>query len=94
MLDELLKYHHEPEPGNFTREVMSKVGKGNRTRSMILWCSGIIGAGVGTGGVLLSQESFPVVLDKLVAQGPLGTPVIAMAVVLVLFCWFLNEAIE
>ena len=94
MLDELLKYHHEPQDDQFTRQVMGRIRKGARTRQVILWLSGIAGFSLGIGGMLIFQGSLAGFAEALTRQGPFGTPIIGIAAGLVLLGWFLNEAIE
>ena len=94
MLDELLKYHQEPEPGDFTRQVMGKIRKPDRTRSIILWVSGAIGCIFGIGGMVVLNGSVAQFASVLLQQGPLGAPLIGVAAGLVLFGWFLNEGFE
>jgi len=94
MLDELLQYHQEPKSGDFTNQVMRKIKKPNRTRSVILWLSGAIGGVFGIAGVLMLPESLVQFSEVVFQSGPYGTPLIIMAVALLLLGWVLNEAFE
>ena len=94
MLDELLRYHQEPESGDFTRQVMGKLKKPDRTRQFILWISGVMGCVFGIASVMMFQVSLAGFAEKLFQQGPLGAPMIGLAAVLLLFGWFLNEGFD
>ncbi len=56
MLDDLLKYHDNPEPEGFTNRVMKRVKRQQRLRRLILWSTGLVGAAFGAAGVLLLSE--------------------------------------
>lgn len=54
-LEQLLAYHQEPESSDFVASVMQDVRKEQRTRKVILWAFGLVGALFGlVGAVMLS----------------------------------------
>ena len=50
MLDDILEYRETPEDDEFVRVVMKGVQRQRRQRRMILWGTGLIGAGFGVLG--------------------------------------------
>ena len=94
MLDELLKYHQEPESGDFTRQVMGELQKPDRSRSYILWGSGVIGCMFGIAGVVKLGGLPSQFVSAVTEQGPLGMPLVATIALLTLVGWAMNESLE
>lgn len=57
MLDELLKYHDTPPRDDFALRVMHAVRRRQRLRRVILWGSGVVGAGFGIAGTLMLSDA-------------------------------------
>jgi len=52
-LEQLLQYAEAPQPEAFTMGVMRGVRREQRTRKIILWCFGLVGALFGVSGALM-----------------------------------------
>ena len=91
MLDQLLEYTDEPQADEFVSKVMLNVKRQQRTRKLILWVSGLIGALFGvTGAAMLSESISRFFTDAISATSALPVS-LAIIGVLGFLAWLLND---
>jgi hypothetical protein len=56
MLDDVLQYQERPEDDEFVARVMRGVQRQQRTRKLILACTGVLGAVFGVAGAFLLSD--------------------------------------
>ncbi len=91
MLDELLEYHHTPEPDTFVADVMQGIARQQKVRKLILLGSGLVGGAFGVAGATLLSDSISNLLGQLASSDaamPLGLAVMAAVALL---GWLLQD---
>jgi len=92
-LEALLEYSESPQPGAFVMDVMRGVRRERRTRRLILWAFGLVGALFGlAGAVMLSgsiERLFTFTLNMPAMETMQATLFIVGAAAF--YLWFMND---
>jgi hypothetical protein len=92
-LEALLEYSESPQPGAFVVDVMRGVRRERRTRRLILWAFGLVGALFGlAGAVMLSgsiEHLFTFTLDMPVMETMQATLFVVGAAAF--YLWIMND---
>jgi hypothetical protein len=92
-LEALLEYSESPQPGVFVVDVMRGVRRERRTRRLILWAFGLVGALFGlAGAVMLSgsiERLFTFTLDLPVVETMQATLFVVGAAAF--YLWIMND---
>lgn len=95
MLDDLLQYHTQPEPGDFVAGVMRALERQRQLRRRILLLCGFVGAIFGALGVSLLAGELAVALGRISEQVFSSSEVLVsgsvIALLLAALAWLLHE---
>ena len=92
-LEQLLAYHDEPESSEFVAHVMHDVRKEQRTRKVILWAFGLIGALFGLAGALMLSDSISRLFTFSFTLPATETTQVALVLVAIaaFYMWCMND---
>ena len=92
-LEQLLGYHDEPQGSEFVANVMHGVQREQRTRRVILWTFGLIGALFGLLGATLLSGSITRLFTFSFTLPATETMQVALAIVAIgaIYTWFMND---
>jgi hypothetical protein len=92
-IERLLGYSDSPEPGTFVVEVMNRVKREQRTRKLILWAFGLIGAMFGLAGAAMLSDSIADLFTFTVTMPATQTAQVVLFIVaaVAFYTWFMND---
>ena len=92
-LETLLEYTESPQPEAFTMDVMRKVKREQRTRKLILWAFGLVGALFGLAGAVMLSGSITRLLTFTVTIPATETMQVVLFIVAAaaFYTWFMND---
>lgn len=92
-LEQLLAYHHEPESPEFVANVMQDVRKAQRTRKIILWAFGLVGALFGLAGAAMLSDPITRLFTFSFSLPAIETTQVALIIVAAaaFYTWFMND---
>ena len=92
-LEQLLAYHHEPESSEFVAGVMHDVRKEQRTRKVILWAFGLVGALFGLVGAAMLSNPITRLFTFSFSLPAIETTQVALVIVAAaaFYTWFMND---
>lgn len=92
-LEQLLAYHDEPESSDFVADVMHDVSKEQRTRKVILWAFGLVGALFGLAGAAMLSDSITRLFSFSFSLPATETMQVALVIVAIaaFYTWFMND---
>ena len=92
-LEQLLEYGEAPLPETFTMNVMRGVRREQRTRKIILWCFGLVGALFGITGALMLAGPLSELFTFSLAMPAMQTMQATLFVVGAgaFYLWFMND---
>lgn len=95
-LEQLLAYHHEPESSEFVADVMHDVRKEQRTRKVILWAFGLVGALFGLAGAAMLSDPITRLFTFTFSLPPTETAQVALIIVAAaaFYTWFMNDELS
>ena len=92
-LEALLEYTEPPQAEAFTMNVMRSVKREQRTRRLILWAFGLVGALFGLAGVVILSDSITHLFTFTVAMPATETMQVVLFIVAAsaFYIWFMND---
>jgi len=92
-LETLLEYSESPQPEAFTMDVMRRVKREQRTRKLILWVFGLIGALFGLAGAVMLSGSITRLFTFTVTIPATETMQVVLFIVAAaaFYIWFMND---
>ena len=92
-LETLLEYSESPQPEAFTMDVMRKVKSEQRTRKLILWAFGLVGALFGLAGAVMLSDSIPRLFTFTITMPATETMQVVLFIVAAaaFYTWFMND---
>ena len=92
-LETLLEYSESPQPEAFTMDVMRSVKREQRTRELILWAFGLVGALFGLAGAVILSDSITHLFTFTVAMPATETmqAVLFIVAASAFYIWFMND---
>ena len=95
-LEQLLAYRNEPESSDFVASVMQDVRKEQRTRKVILWAFGLVGALFGLAGAAMLSDPITRLFTFTFSLPPTETAQVALMIVAAaaFYTWFMNDELS
>lgn len=95
-LKQLLAYHDEPESSEFVADVMHDVRKEQRTRKVILWAFGLVGALFGLAGAVMLSDPITRLFTFSFSLPATETTQVALFIVAAaaFYTWFMNDELS
>jgi uncharacterized membrane protein YsdA (DUF1294 family) len=92
-LEQLLTYHEEPQSAAFVADVMHAVKREQRTRKVILWAFGLVGALFGLLGATMLSDSITQLFTFSFSLPAMETmqAVLVIVAVAAFYTWFMND---
>ena len=92
-LETLLEYSESPQPEAFTMDVMRSVQRERRTRKLILWAFGLVGALFGLAGAVMLSGSITRLFTFTVTMPATETMQVVLFIVAAaaFYIWFMND---
>jgi uncharacterized membrane protein YsdA (DUF1294 family) len=92
-LENLLEYSESPQPEAFTMDVMRSVQRERRTRKVILWAFGLVGALFGLAGAVMLSGSITRLFSFTVTMPATETMQVVLFIVAAaaFYTWFMND---
>ena len=92
-LEALLEYSESLQPEAFTMDVMRSVKRERRTRSLILWAFGLVGALFGLAGAVMLSGSITRLFTFTVTMPATETMQVVLFIVAAaaFYIWFMND---
>jgi uncharacterized membrane protein YsdA (DUF1294 family) len=92
-LENLLEYSESPQPEAFTMDVMRSVQRERRTRKVILWAFGLVGALFGLAGAVMLSGSITRLFSFTVTMPATETMQVVLFIVAAaaFYTWFMNN---
>jgi len=92
-LEQLLQYSETPQPEAFVMDVMRGVRREQRTRKIILWAFGLIGALFGLSGALMLAGPVSGLFTFSLALPAMETMQVTLFIVgaAAFYLWFMND---
>ena len=92
-LETLLEYSESPQPEAFTMDVMRSVRRERRTRKLILWAFGLVGALFGLAGAVMLSGSITRLFTFTVTIPATETMQVVLFIVAAaaFYIWFMND---
>jgi len=92
-LEALLEYTEPPQPEAFTMNVMRSVKREQRTRRLILWAFGLVGALFGLAGAVMLSGSIARLFTFTITMPATETMQVALFIVAAaaFYIWFMND---
>ena len=92
-LETLLEYSESPQPEAFTMDVMRRVKREQRTRKLILWVFGLVGALFGLAGAVMLSGSITRLFTFTVTMPATETMQVVLFIVAAaaFYIWFMND---
>lgn len=92
-LENLLEYSESPQPETFTMDVMRRVQRERRTRKLILWAFGLVGALFGLAGAIMLSGSITRLFAFTVTMPVTETMQVVLFIVAAaaFYTWFMND---
>ena len=92
-LETLLEYSESPQPEAFTMDVMRSVRRERRTRKLILWAFGLVGALFGLAGAVMLSGSITRLFTFTVTIPATETMQVVLFIVAAaaFYTWFMND---
>jgi len=92
-LEQLLEYSEAPQAEAFTMDVMRSVHREQRTRKIILWVFGLVGALFGLSGALMLTGPVGELLTFNLAMPVMKTMQVTLFIVgaTAFYLWFMND---
>ena len=92
-LEQLLAYHEEPQSHAFVAEVMQGVKREQRSRKVILWAFGLVGALFGLVGAMMLSDSITRLFTFSLSLPVMETmqAVLVIVAVAAFYTWFMND---
>jgi len=92
-LEQLLGYTQAPKPEAFVLDVMRSVKREQRTRKVILWFFGLVGALFGLAGAVMLSDSITRLFSFTVTMPAMQTMQMVLAIVAAaaFYTWFMND---
>jgi hypothetical protein len=92
-LEALLEYTESPQDTAFVANVMRSVQREQRTRRLILWTFGLVGALFGLAGAAMLSDSITRLFTFTITMPAMETMQVALFVVAVaaFYIWFMND---
>ena len=92
-LETLLEYSESPQPEAFTMDVMRRVKREQRTRKLILWVFGLVGALFGLAGAVMLSGSITRLFTFTVTIPATETMQVVLFIVAAaaFYIWFMND---
>ena len=92
-LETLLEYSESPQPEAFTMDVMRSVRRERRTRKLILWAFGLVGALFGLAGAVMLSGSITRLFTFTVTMPATETMQVVLFIVAAaaFYIWFMND---
>jgi hypothetical protein len=92
-LEQLLAYHDEPQSTAFVADIMHDVKREQRTRKVILWAFGLVGALFGLVGAIMLSDSIAHLFSfslSLPAEETMQAVLFVVAIA-AFYTWFMND---
>lgn len=92
-LEQLLAYHNKPDSSEFVASVMHDVRREQRTRKVILWAFGLIGALFGVAGAMMLSDSITEMFTFTFSLPAIETTQVVLGLVaaVAFYNWFMND---
>ena len=92
-LEALLEYTESPQPEAFTMNVMRSVRREQRTRRLILWAFGLVGALFGLAGAVMLSGSIARLFTFTITMPAMETMQVVLFIVaaVAFYTWFMND---
>jgi len=92
-LETLLEYSESPQPEAFTMDVMRRVKREQRTRKLILWVFGLVGALFGLAGAVMLSGSITHLFTFTVTMPATETMQVVLFIVAAaaFYIWFMDD---
>ena len=92
-LEALLEYTEPPQPEAFTMNVMRSVKREQRTRRLILWAFGLVGALFGLAGAVMLSGSIAHLFTFTITMPATETMQVVLFIVATaaFYIWFMND---
>ena len=92
-LETLLEYSESPQPEAFTMDVMRRVKREQRTRKLILWVFGLVGALFGLAGAVMLSGSITRLFTFTVTIPATETMQVVLFIMAAaaFYIWFMND---
>ena len=92
-LEALLEYSELPRPDTFVVDVIRSVNRERRTRKLILWAFGLVGALFGLAGAVMLSDSITRLFTFTVTMPAMETMQVALIIVAAaaFYLWFMND---
>ena len=92
-LEALLEYTEPPQPEAFTMNVMRSVKREQRTRRVILWAFGLVGALFGLAGAVMLSGSIARLFTFTINMPATETMQVVLFIVaaVAFYTWFMND---
>jgi len=92
-LEQLLEYQEEPQATAFVADVMAGIKREQRTRRLILWAFGLVGALFGLAGAVMLSDSITRLFTFSVTMPATETMQVVLFIVgaAAFYTWFMND---